>query len=1067
MASSTQSWWSVLRLLLLAGIAAAGVGVACSDKAKVQSAELGGLEGKAVAGTSPCVDGMRRACSVTLGEQNGVLSCLKGSQECRAGQYGSCVGTEQYEAVAPGGSTTQPLHTLTLTTGACGMANPCDPTCQFLRETPASPIEPTQTMVNVVPKMGSILDYPAATPGVPQPCRAPTDCQLGMTCDARFEVCVPKLDGAVDAGCATYDLVVAPTCSDAGVSVISVCNRGSATSPVGIKLVHVAPGQIGASMPSFVGATPCATVPAIAAGKCVEVNGCPGLAAGREIVVNPQDGTQNATECNVGNNWSVYNAGACNVPLCTAGYATGQRNGTCVLPLSRTQTPTELLGLWHFDENAGALTKDSSGNGNGGVLWRAPPGPSGWAAPGKLGAAALNAYPYGLDPITDTNYEANYADMGFVDFGALDAVSVALWMRYTNTAANSTGGIASHMEKVLASPYPFKGWQILRNDQGMIQVELAGPARTLTTAYVTAPPASTTQWSHVAFTWSSATAQLRVYIDGVLLATVAHAASDLGSGSVPLTIGRSANAAHEAFLGQIDEVSVHRGVLSDAQVLQMAQKPPSPALVAGTPTSARVKYTPRAQLLQKCNSPGTEPSGQSSLEAAWGNKCYRSSEDEGNWANCESTFCARSNEHLISLNRPEEQAFQTQWLAAQNTPNLRTWIGYDGRLPAAPLDGTYRWTDNSCNVWTNWASGPPQQPDDASSAVVHQEDCGVIRPEFDPVGWRDLSCNTGLTPAPVCVCERAPDLQGPCAAGQQSGPNGSCYQLVPTAATYTAAKAACAVKGKGWSLATITSEQENNFVAGMLDCTQAWIGKPLGYTAAFLAGEPNPAAVAGVSDCPRTNNLGRWLVDSCAAARAYVCEGPPAAGAPEDLTLVAGPANCTGNNQYYLDNPTAPTLMFLCPAMCARIQGTPGDVTYEFGCAIPPPVVQTFPKSFTETYTSDCPAGTQVQWSFLRYQTSTPGNSNVVFEARAAADAASLGSETFVPLVTAALMPTDTQVCGFGAQAACTVDLFDKLKVDFNRDAVLELKGTVNPGSSNELSSLQKWEVTYSCPAAQ
>ena len=72
--------------------------------------------------------------------------------------------------------------------------------------------------------------------------------------------------------------------------------------------------------------------------------------------------------------------------------------------------------------------------------------------------------------------------------------------------------------------------------------------------------------------------------------------------------------------------------------------------------------------------------------------------------------------------------------------------------------------------------------------------------------------------------------------------------------------------------------------------------------------------------------------------------------------------------------------------------------------------------ALTERYESECNEESQVQWGFLTYNASTPGDSNVEFRVRTAQTEAELESATFVDLITAQAS-TDTQVCGFAGPA--------------------------------------------------
>lgn len=187
------------------------------------------------------------------------------------------------------------------------------------------------------------------------------------------------------------------------------------------------------------------------------------------------------------------------------------------------------------------------------------------------------------------------------------------------------------------------------------------------------------------------------------------------------------------------------------------------------------------------------------------------------------------------------------------------------------------------------------------------------------------------------------------------------------------------------------------------------------------------------------------------------------AGAITTLSRVSRSSSCTASGGYYLNSTTNPTGIVLCPATCSVVQADPaGTVSASVGCAGTP---ITSPATFTQVYTPTCGYGTSLQWGFMAYEASTPGDSNVVFRVRTADTESDLASATFVDIATATSTPNDTQNCPMsGAVSGCPLDLFATLGDQAAQLPALEVQITLNPGSNGETATLTDWQITYSCP---
>lgn len=220
-------------------------------------------------------------------------------------------------------------------------------------------------------------------------------------------------------------------------------------------------------------------------------------------------------------------------------------------------------------------------------------------------------------------------------------------------------------------------------------------------------------------------------------------------------------------------------------------------------------------------------------------------------------------------------------------------------------------------------------------------------------------------------------------------------------------------------------------------------------TAALLSirGEALPCDVnvpaAGVAD-PSTVSLN--FVDS--------------GGTTTTLTKFPSAAGC-GDGWYF--DPSNPANAKLCALTCTNIRAaTGGRVRAVVPCDTTPPSSLT---TDWERYHANCPSGTKAQWGYLRYDTTTPSDSSVQFFVRAADTVADLATATSHLAASAAAAPTNTQICNSSSAPVCAVDLFDILGElpDARRD-YLEVQMTLNPnGAGNLAPSVHDWEITYSC----
>lgn len=187
-------------------------------------------------------------------------------------------------------------------------------------------------------------------------------------------------------------------------------------------------------------------------------------------------------------------------------------------------------------------------------------------------------------------------------------------------------------------------------------------------------------------------------------------------------------------------------------------------------------------------------------------------------------------------------------------------------------------------------------------------------------------------------------------------------------------------------------------------------------------------------------------------------------GTNTTLIHVADPASCVPNG-WYID-PTNPANAKLCPQTCQTVQGDVGAKVQ----ATVPCTTTINPTTHTEVYQAQCPQGSKVQWGLLRWNTTTPSDSNVQFTVRTAETAADLAAAMPHSAGTAQAAPTNTQVCDTSGPAPmCPVDLYNALGgLPEARQDFLELTMTLNPAADQVTApTVHDWEITYSCPYSE
>ncbi|WP_437494574.1 vWA domain-containing protein [Sorangium sp. So ce1014] len=193
---SAEAWAPRALLLVTLLTASAVIAGACSgDDSGPPGPQdgTGGPDGGTGTG-DPCVDGEEVECHITVGEHEGVLTCMDGIRRCEDGRYGKCEGTMTMRrsplGPSPRGSGEsgypRPLANSEASDAGLCATNPCDPSCQSFEEVPdGGPIDLSGVGTTYTWSVGDINELPegVARQGTHQPCTTSEDCQFDQYCE--------------------------------------------------------------------------------------------------------------------------------------------------------------------------------------------------------------------------------------------------------------------------------------------------------------------------------------------------------------------------------------------------------------------------------------------------------------------------------------------------------------------------------------------------------------------------------------------------------------------------------------------------------------------------------------------------------------------------------------------------------------------------------------------------------------------------------------------------------------------------------------------------------------------
>ncbi len=460
---------------------------------------------------------------------------------------------------------------------------------------------------------------------------------------------------------------------------------------------------------------------------------------------------------------------------------------------------------------------------------------------------------------------------------------------------------------------------------------------------------------------------------------------------------------------------------------------------------------------------GGAPAVNCSVGTEYNGSCYYLISTTRNWNN-QKTACEALGMDLVTIT----SATENTWIL----DNIRG--GLDRIFIGASRSGTNStWVSNGEIFWTGGSAGSLQAPytyENFGSGTPDDGECAYM---FSNSYWYDRACTNSY----AAVCE-APVSGG--GGGWATAP----LNYAPFASTQpnnsgTDSNCLYQETDDEWNDAPCADTRDSVCEGPLSKVSSGGSSFGTAYEN-FDTGEPDSGSS---SNCLRLRTDGEWDDYPCGFTSNVVCVGPvPSAPAADPVdpggsfTQVADVTACTGDDQWYYDDPSNPATLTLCDATCDRVKSDRiARLAVEIECyptAPPPPYgdagAPTGPvdTSYTQIYTSQCDSVSSPNWSYLAYDASTPGDSAVVFRARTALTEAGLSSAVYQDITTASA--ATQEVCGMGGPTPCPINLLVALGgTPLAYYAVMELEIELIAGSSGESPSLNDWDISYECPPSQ
>jgi hypothetical protein len=207
------------------------------------------------------------------------------------------------------------------------------------------------------------------------------------------------------------------------------------------------------------------------------------------------------------------------------------------------------------------------------------------------------------------------------------------------------------------------------------------------------------------------------------------------------------------------------------------------------------------------------------------------------WSQAKAAAEAKGG-YLATITSAEENEFVygliTDW-QYWNLDRWGPWLGGFQPEGSPEPNGNWQWVTGEPFVYTNWTSGQPDNFDSNESCLHF----GAV-PALKVSTWNDLPDAYTYAPIKGYIVEYDPSH--PVRWPVSDGGNGHRYQAVaiPEGITWHEAKQAAEIAG-GY-LATITSDEENNFVFGLITVDLFWYFTGQSFVGPWLGGFQIPSS---------------------------------------------------------------------------------------------------------------------------------------------------------------------------------------------------------------------------------
>jgi hypothetical protein len=219
-----------------------------------------------------------------------------------------------------------------------------------------------------------------------------------------------------------------------------------------------------------------------------------------------------------------------------------------------------LVGLWTFDEGRGATVVDWSGHGNHGMLEGNPQ----WMDGYELGALKLD----GKDDVVEVRLQPS------ITFEQGDSFSVLAWINTEAIPSPQDGIIGNYRTTTDAF------WLLIANTDGGATIYIRDVDRAHSSVIASPSKINDGNWHHLAGIRDQQTKNLRLYVDGQLVAEEFDETENINSGQ-SIWIGDHLNRYYD---GLIDEVRLYDKALTTGEIALIMQVDPK---LAGNPSPDR------------------------------------------------------------------------------------------------------------------------------------------------------------------------------------------------------------------------------------------------------------------------------------------------------------------------------------------------------------------------------------------------------------------------------------------------------------------------------------------------